>query len=160
MNKKRKNFITKTNSRKIPVQKVKPMSLVSKPKSESIINHYFIYNQLIEKYFIGLENSTPKYNQTMTLVQLEHIKFYENLLKLFTSFQNNTIANIEINMVPFRNSREIYSIPLENLLKIYILKFESYILSLESYTNIFREWNSLFKSYSNTLYKIFQYKIK
>lgn len=159
MNKKRKNFITKTNSRKISVQKVKPMSLVSKPKSESIINYYFIYNQLIEKYFIGLENSIPKYNQIMTVVQLEHIKFYENQLKLFTSFQNNTIANIEINMTPFKNSREISSIPLENLLKIYILKFESYILSLESYTNIFREWNSLFISYSNTLYKIFQFKI-
>jgi hypothetical protein len=158
MNKKRKNSVTQTSSINKRLQKVTPMRIIEKTKSQPNFDNNFINKSIIEKNFLVLEKSLPTYYQNVTGLQLEYIRFYENFFQIFVSFQKSIIDRLGMPTIQFEKIYETNSKAFENLLKINVLKFESFILSLESFRDIIREWNSLFVSYSNTYQKIFSIK--
>jgi vacuolar-type H+-ATPase subunit E/Vma4 len=115
----------------------------SKPeiRSEPTQDFFTVYKQNIEKYFENMENSIPKYYQTLTELQQEYLQAWENMFKGTISVQKEFVGKTGLNIEQSTAASKFVSNITEAAIKARAVRDEIISTSIDTVKENLKEWN-------------------
>ena len=130
----------------------------SKPeiRSEPTQDFFAIYKQNIEKYFENMENSIPKYYQTLTELQQEYLQAWENMFKATISVQKEFVGKTGLNIEQTAVASKLVSDTTEAAIKVRTVRDEIILTSIDTAKENVKEWNKRSQEFIDLNRKIAQ----
>jgi hypothetical protein len=130
----------------------------SKPeiRSEPTQDFFAIYKQNIEKYFENMENSIPKYYQTLTELQQEYLQAWENMFKATISVQKEFASKTGLNIEQNTAASKFVSDTTEAAIKARAVRDEIILTSMDTAKENVKEWNKRSQEFIDLNRKIVQ----
>ncbi len=130
----------------------------SKPeiRSEPTQDFFTVYKQNIEKYFENMENSIPKYYQTLTELQQEYLQAWENMFKGTISVQKEFAGKTGLNIEQSTAAGKFVSDITEAAIKARAVRDEIISTSIDTVKENLKEWNKRSQEFIDLNRKIVQ----
>jgi membrane-associated HD superfamily phosphohydrolase len=130
----------------------------SKPeiRSESNLDFFAVYKQNVEKYFENMENSIPKYYQTLNELQQEYVQAWENMFKATISVQKEFAGNTGLDIEQTTIATKIISDTTEAAIKARTVRDEIILTSIDTAKENVKEWNKRSQEFIDLNRKIAQ----
>lgn len=125
-------------------------------RSEPIQDFFAIYKQNIEKYFENMENSIPKYYQTLTELQQEYVHAWENMFKANISVQKEFAGKTGMNIEQTTAASKFVSDTTEAAIKARAVRDEIILTSIDTAKDNVKEWNKRSQEFIDLNRKIVQ----
>ena len=125
-------------------------------RSEPTQDFFAVYKQNVEKYFENLENSIPKYYQTLTELQQEYIHAWENIFKASVSVQKEFVSKTGLNIGQSTAASKIVSDTTEAAIKARTVRDKIILTSIDTAKDNVREWNKRSQEFADLNRKIVQ----
>ncbi|MDH3617429.1 MAG: hypothetical protein OEM89_01750 [Nitrosopumilus sp.] len=157
MNKNDKNIKHQIRSEQTSKQQVKTEQ-TSKPeiRSESNLDFFAVYKQNVEKYFENMENSIPKYYQTLNELQQEYVQAWENMFKATISVQKEFAGKTGLDIEQTTIATKIVSDTTEAAIKARTVRDEIILTSIDTAKENVKEWNKRSQEFIDLNRKIAQ----
>lgn len=157
MSKNDKNIKHQIRSEQTSKQQVKTEQ-TSKPeiRSESNLDFFAVYKQNVEKYFENMENSIPKYYQTLNELQQEYVQAWENMFKATISVQKEFAGKTGLEIEQTTIATKIVSDTTEAAIKARTVRDEIILTSIDTAKENVKEWNKRSQEFIDLNRKIAQ----
>lgn len=125
-------------------------------RSEPTQDFFTIYKQNIQKYFENMENSIPKYYQTLTELQQEYVHAWENMFKANISVQKEFAGKTGMNIEQTTAASKFVSDTTEAAIKARAVRDEIILTSIDTAKDNVKEWNKRSQEFIDLNRKIVQ----
>jgi len=130
----------------------------SKPeiKSEASPDIFFTYKQNVEKYFDQMENSIPKYYQTLTELQQEFLLAWENMFNASIALQKEFVSKTGLDPKQSSIASKIVSDITEAAIRARTVRDKIILTSIDTTKENVKEWNKRSQEFAELNRKIMQ----
>jgi prefoldin subunit 5 len=139
-----------------PTQQVRTEQ-TTKPEIRSETNQDFFatYKQNVEKYFEHMENSIPKYYQTLTELQQEFLQAWENIFTASISVQKEFVSKTGLN-VNQTAAAKFVSDTTEAAIRARKVRDQIILTTIDTTKENVKEWNKRSQEFADLNRKIMQ----
>jgi len=146
-----------------PEQTVKHEVIVeqtTKPeiRSESTRDFFVTYKQNVERYFENMENSIPKYYQTLLELQQEYLQACENMFKATITVQKEFVSKTGLNLEQSTASKIVIGTT-DSAIKARKIRDQILLTTIDTAKDNLKEWNNRIPDLEEFNRKIMQYWI-
>jgi len=146
-----------------PEQTVKHEVIVeqtTKPeiRSESTRDFFVTYKQNVERYFENMENSIPKYYQTLLELQQEYLQACENMFKATITVQKEFVSKTGLNLEQSTASKIVIGTT-DSAIKARKIRDQILLTTIDTAKDNLKEWNNRIPDVEEFNRKIMQYWI-
>ncbi len=146
-----------------PEQTVKQEVIVeqtTKPeiRSESTRDFFVTYKQNVERYFENMENSIPKYYQTLLELQQEYLQACENMFKATITVQKEFVSKTGLNLEQSTASKIVIGTT-DSAIKARKIRDQILLTTIDTAKDNLKEWNNRIPDVEEFNRKIMQYWI-
>lgn len=146
-----------------PEQTVKQEVIVeqtTKPeiRSESTQDFFVTYKQNVERYFENMENSIPKYYQTLLELQQEYLQVCENMFKATITVQKEFVSKTGLNLEQSTASKIVIGTT-DSAIKARKIRDQILLTTIDTAKDNLKEWNNRIPDFEEFNRKIMQYWI-
>jgi len=146
-----------------PEQTVKHEVIVeqtTKPeiRSESTQDFFVTYKQNVERYFENMENSIPKYYQTLLELQQEYLQACENMFKATITVQKEFVSKTGLNLEQSTASKIVIGTT-DSAIKARKIRDQILLTTIDTAKDNLKEWNNRIPDVEEFNRKIMQYWI-
>ncbi len=146
-----------------PEQTVKHEVIVeqtTKPeiRSESTQDFFVTYKQNVERYFENMENSIPKYYQTLLELQQEYLQACENMFKATITVQKEFVSKTGLNLEQSTASKIVIGTT-DSAIKARKIRDQILLTTIDTAKDNLKEWNNRIPDLEEFNRKIMQYWI-
>ncbi len=127
--------------------------------SELTQDFFVTYKKNADKYFESLENSIPKYYQTIHELHQEYLQVWENMFNATISIQKAFVSKTGLNTSQSSAANEFVSDATEAAIKARTVRDEVILKSIETATENLKAWNKHWQGFAETNRKIAQFWI-
>jgi len=156
-----------TRSEQTVTQQVKPEQItkpqvnteqITKPGigAETNKDFFVTYKQNVEKYFENMENSIPKYYQTLTELQQEFLQAWENMYNASISVQKEFVGKNGLDTKQTNAASKFVSDTTEAAIKARTVRDKIILTSLDTTKESVKEWNRRSQEFAELNRKIMQ----
>jgi len=133
----------------------------TKPEIRSEPNQDFFvtYNLNVERYFGNLENSIPKYYQTLLELQQEYLQAWENMFKATITVQKEFLSKTGLNLEQSTTASKIVVDTTEAAIKARTVRDQILLTTIDTTKDNVKEWNNRIPDFAELNRKIMQYWI-
>ncbi len=125
-------------------------------RSEPTKDFIAIYKQNVEKYFENMENSIPKYYQTLSELQQEFLQAWENMFNASISIQKEFLSKTGMNIEQSKAASKFVSDTTEAAIKARAVRDEIFLTSIDTTKENIKEWNKRSQEFADLNRKIMQ----
>ena len=125
-------------------------------RSEPTKDFIAIYKQNVEKYFVNMENSIPKYYQTLSELQQEFLQAWENMFNASISVQKEFLSKTGMNIEQSNAASKFVSDTTEAAIKARAVRDEIFLTSIDTTKENIKEWNKRSQEFADLNRKIMQ----
>ena len=131
---------------------------ITKPeiRSEPTQDFFATYKQNVEKYFEHMENSIPKYYQTLTELQQEFLQAWENIFTASISVQKEFVSKTGLNVNQSTAAGKFVSDTTEAAIKARKVRDEIVLTTIDTTKDNIKEWNKRSQEFADLNRKIMQ----
>jgi len=146
-----------------PEQTVKQEVIVeqttkSEIRSESTQDFFVTYKQNVERYFENMENSIPKYYQTLLELQQEYLQACENMFKATITVQKEFVSKTGLNLEQSTASKIVIGTT-DSAIKARKIRDQILLTTIDTAKDNIKEWNNRIPDVEEFNRKIMQYWI-
>jgi len=128
-------------------------------RSEPTQDFFVTYKQNVERYFENLEDSIPKYYQTLLELQQEYLQACENMFKGTITVQKEFASKTGLNIEQFTTASKIVLDTTEAAIKARKVRDQILLTTIETAKENVKEWNNRIPDFAELNRKIMQYWI-
>lgn len=130
----------------------------SKPeiRSETSQDLFVTYKQNVEKYFDQMENSIPKYYQTLTELQQEFLQAWENMFNASIAVQKEFVSKTGLDTKQSSVASKFVSDTTEAAIKARTVRDKIILTSIDTTKENVKEWNRRSQEFADLNRKIMQ----
>lgn len=130
----------------------------SKPeiRSETSKDLFATYKENVEKYFEQMENSIPKYYQTLTELQQEFLQAWENMFKASIAVQKEFVSKTGMDHKQSSVASKFVSDTTEAAIKARTVRDKIFLTSIDTTKENVKEWNRRSQEFADLNRKIMQ----
>ena len=156
MSKSDKNVKRQNRPEQITKQQVKTEQ-ITKPeiRSETTQDFFVTYKQNVDKYFENMENSIPKYYQTIHELQQEYLQAWENMFNTTISIQKEFVSKTGLNLEQSAAGKFV-SDATEAAIKARTVRDKIVLTSIDTAKENVKEWNKRSQEFVELNRKIVQ----
>jgi len=125
-------------------------------KTEPTQDFFGIYKQNIDKYFEHVENSIPKYYQTVHELQQEYVQAWENMFNATITVQKEFIGKTGMDTEQSAAASKFVSDATESAIKARKVRDEIILSSIDTAKENLKEWNKQYQGFADMNRKIAQ----
>jgi membrane-associated HD superfamily phosphohydrolase len=125
-------------------------------RSEPTQDFFVTYKQNVERYFENMENSIPKYYQTLLELQQEYLQAWENMFKATISVQKEFAGKTGLNIEQNTAASKFISDTTEATIKARAVRDEIILTSIDTAKENVKEWNKRSQEFIDLNRKIAQ----
>jgi hypothetical protein len=131
---------------------------ITKPeiRSEPTQDFFAIYKQNVGKYFENMENSIPKYYQTVHELQQEYLQSWENMFNATISIQKEFVSKTGMSMEQSNAASKFVSDTTEAAIKVRTVRDQIILTSIDTAKENVKEWNKRSEEFIDMNRKIAQ----
>lgn len=133
------------------IQTIKP-----EIKSEPSQDLFLTYKQNVGKYFEQMENSIPKYYQTLTELQQEFLQAWENMFNASIAVQKEFASKTGIDSKQSSVASKFVSDTTEAAIKARTVRDKIILTSIDTTKENLKEWNRRSQEFADLNRKIMQ----
>jgi len=128
-------------------------------RSEPTQDFFVTYNLNVERYFANLENSIPKYYQTLLELQQEYLQAWENMFKATITVQKEFVSKTGLSLEQSATASKIVVDTTEAAIKARTVRDKILLTTIDTTKDNVREWNNRIPDFAELNRKIMQYWI-
>jgi len=130
----------------------------SKPeiRSDTSKDLFVTYKQNVEKYFEQMENSIPKYYQTLTELQQEFLQAWENMFNASIAVQKEFVSKTGLDTKQSSVASKFVSDTTEAAIKARTVRDKIILTSIDATKENVKEWNRRSQEFADLNRKIMQ----
>lgn len=157
MSKTDKNIKHQIRSEQASKQQVRTEQ-ASKPeiRSETSKDLFVTYKQNVEKYFEQMENSIPKYYQTLTELQQEFLQAWENMFNASIAVQKEFVSKTGMDPKQSSAASKFVSDTTEAAIRARTVRDKIFLTSIDTTKENVKEWNRRSQEFADLNRKIMQ----
>ncbi len=125
-------------------------------RSDTSKDLFVTYKQNVEKYFEQMENSIPKYYQTLTELQQEFLQAWENMFNASISVQKEFVSKTGLDAKQSSVATKIVSDTTEAAIKARTVRDKIILTSIDTTKENVKEWNRRSQEFADLNRKIMQ----
>lgn len=128
-------------------------------RSEPTQDFFVTYKQNVERYFENVENSIPKYYQTLLELQQEYLQAWENMFKATITVQKEFVSKTGLNLEQSTIASKIVVDTTEAAIKARTVRDQILLTTIDTTKDNLKEWNNRIPDFADLNRKIMQYWI-
>jgi membrane-associated HD superfamily phosphohydrolase len=128
-------------------------------RSEPSQDFFVTYKQNVERYFENVENSIPKYYQTLLELQQEYLQAWENMFKATITVQKEFVSKTGLNLEQSTIASKIVVDTTEAAIKARTVRDQILLTTIDTTKDNLKEWNNRIPDFADLNRKIMQYWI-
>ncbi len=125
-------------------------------RSEPTQDFFGVYKQNVQRYFESMENSIPKYYQTLIELQQEYLQAWENMFNANISVQKEFFNKTGLFTVQSTAASKFISDTTEAALKARTVRDQIFLTTIDTTKENVREWNKRAQEFVDLNRKIIQ----
>ncbi len=125
-------------------------------RSEPTQDFFSTYKQNVEKYFEHMENSIPKYYQTLTELQQEFLQAWENIFTASISVQKEFVSKTGLNVNQTTAAAKFVSDTTEAAIRARKVRDQIILTTIDTTKENVKEWNKRSQEFADLNRKIMQ----
>lgn len=118
---------------------------------------FVTYKRNVDKYFENLENSIPKFYQTIHELHQEYLQLWENMVNATISIQKEFVNKAEIKGVQSPAAKDFVSDLIESANKARTVRDQIFLKSIETAKDNVNAWNNHSHQFAETNAKMVQF---
>ncbi len=126
-------------------------------RSEPSQDFFVTYKQNVERYFENVENSIPKYYQTLLELQQEYLQAWENMFKATITVQKEFVSKTGLNLEQSTIASKIVVDTTEAAIKARTVRDQILLTTIDTTKDNLKEWNNRIPDFADLNRKIMQY---
>jgi len=131
----------------------------SEIKSEPTQDFFVTYKQNVERYFENMENSIPKYYQTILELQQEYLQTCENMFKATITVQKEFVSKTGLSLDQSTAASKFVVDTTEAAIKARTVRDQILLTTIDTTKDNVKEWNNRIPDFADLNRKIMQYWI-
>ncbi len=128
-------------------------------RSEPTQDFFVTYKQNVERYFENMENSIPKYYQTLLELQQEYLQACENMFKATITVQKEFVSKTGLNLEQSTTASKIVVGITDAAIKARKVRDQILLTTIDTAKDNVKEWNNKIPDFAELNRKIMQYWI-
>ena len=128
-------------------------------RSEPTQDFFVTYKQNVERYFENMENSIPKYYQTLLELQQEYLQACENMFKATITVQKEFVSKTGMNLEQSTTASKIVVGITDAAIKARKVRDQILLTTIDTVKDNVKEWNNKIPDFAELNRKIMQYWI-